>query len=370
MPPKLALLEFKFEDFEGLPSERGQSTWSEELTDPHGNAWKLLLYPCGDRREDEGWVSIYLCNSGENDVCAKYSFIMRNASGEVHTESNREKATKLFKAGGDGRGRGKWIKRSEILDEKNNILSDGALVLDVHLQVIERGSLHKPSGSVLTKMLQLLENTDNADVYFKVGDEVVTSHKLIRSMNAPVLFEFCGENNDGSPVAIDDTSAEIFRIILRYVYGEEIPESKTIMDEGKDIISAADRFGIVGLKLAVEAVLVESSVVRSHTVADWLVFADSKTCPLLKEQATAYFASRSADILKCESSKLLKESPKLLTELLIEASKSSNESHFSGGNASVDEMRKKLHARGLGVDGSKETLISRLQESNKRQRTE
>eukprot|EP00578_Thalassiosira_sp_NH16_P014436 CAMPEP_0181116942 /NCGR_PEP_ID=MMETSP1071-20121207/22224_1 /TAXON_ID=35127 /ORGANISM="Thalassiosira sp., Strain NH16" /LENGTH=163 /DNA_ID=CAMNT_0023201229 /DNA_START=63 /DNA_END=551 /DNA_ORIENTATION=+ len=163
MPPKLALLEFKFEDFEGLPSERGQSTWSEELTDPHGNAWKLLLYPCGDRREDEGWVSIYLCNSGENDVCAKYSFIMRNASGEVHTESNREKATKLFKAGGDGRGRGKWIKRSEILDEKNNILSDGALVLDVHLQVIERGSLHKPSGSVLTKMLQLLENTDNAD---------------------------------------------------------------------------------------------------------------------------------------------------------------------------------------------------------------
>mmetsp|Transcript_18728 Transcript_18728/g.45031 ORF Transcript_18728/g.45031 Transcript_18728/m.45031 type:complete len:370 (+) Transcript_18728:518-1627(+) len=369
MSLKPVLLQFKFKDFEGLPSGPGQLVLSEELAESNGNAWKLDLYPGGYRREDEGWISLFLENNGKNDVWARYSIILRNASGAVYDEVNSI-TPYLFSSEGDAMGVLRLQKRSEILDERNNILSDGALVFNVHLHFKERGSLHKPSGSVLTKMLQLLKNTDNADASFKVGDEIVTSHKLILSTNAPVLFEFCGENNDGSPVAIDDTSAEIFRIILRYVYGEEIPESKTIMDEGKDIISAADRFGIVGLKLAVEAVLVESSVVRSHTVADWLVFADSKTCPLLKEQATAYFASRSADILKCESSKLLKESPKLLTELLIEASKSSNESHFSGGNASVDEMRKKLHARGLGVDGSKETLISRLQESNKRQRTE
>jgi len=368
MPSNSALLQFKFNNFESLPSIPSQHVWSEELTDSHGNAWKLSIYPGGNRTENEGWVSVFLLNVGTNDVHAHYSIILRNASGAVHAEEHFMQH--LFKGGGTSGGKNKWIKRSEILDEKNNILLDGALVVDVHLQIKEPSSLHKPPSSLSIKMLQLLENMDNADVSFTVENNLVTAHKLILSVNAPVLFDFCGENNDGSPITIKDTTTEIFHIVLRYVYGEEIPKSATILNKGKDIISAADRFGIVGLKLAVEAILVESLVLRINTVADWLVFADSKTCPLLKEQATAYFASRSADILKCESSKLLKESPKLLTELLIEASKSSNESHFSGGNASVDEMRKKLHARGLGVDGSKETLISRLQESNKRQRME
>ena len=153
-----------------------------------------------------------------------------------------------------------------------------------------------------------------------------------------------------------------------------MPESATILGtvrKGKALISAADRFGIIGLVLAVEAVLVESLVIRRNTVAGWLVFADSMACPLLKEQATAYFAIRSEDILNCESSKILKESPKLLTELMIEISRSPDDNRFGDErNMLVDKMRKRLHERGLDVDGSKEMLISRLQESNKRQRTE
>ena len=151
------------------------------------------------------------------------------------------------------------------------------------------------------------------------------------------------------------------------MYGEEIPDSTTILDKGKDIITAADRFGIVELKLAVESALVDSLVIHTSNVADWLVFADSKTCPLLKEHATAYFTSRSVDILNCESSTLLTESRKLLTELMIEVAKNSSANRFSHeGNMSVDELRQKLRERGLDVDGSKEMLISRLQESNKR----
>ena len=42
------------------------------------------------------------------------------------------------------------------------------------------------------------------------------------------------------------------------------------------------------------------------------------------------------------------------------------------GKMSVDELRKALDENGLDVDGSKEMLVSRLDESNsnKRQRTE
>ena len=58
---------------------------------------------------------------------------------------------------------------------------------------------------------------------------------------------------------------------------------------------------------------------------------------------------------------------------MVEVSNSSyNDPRFanSGMNMSVNELRKKLDEEGLDVDGSKETLISRLQESNKRQRAE
>ena len=143
------------------------------------------------------------------------------------------------------------------------------------------------------------------------------------------------------------------------------------MDQGKEIIDAANKYGISGLKLAVETVLVESLVITKGNVADWLIFADAKICPLLKEQAVAYFVSRPEDILNSDSSKQLKESPKLLTELMLEVSKSSNGDRFVDSKYQlVDELRRQLHEKGLDTDGSKEMLVSRLQESNKRQRTE
>jgi len=144
-------------------------------------------------------------------------------------------------------------------------------------------------------------------------------------------------------------------------------------DNGKSIIDAANRYGVVGLKLAVETILVESLLITKSNVSDWLLFADAKMCPLLKEQAVSYFVARAGDLLKEESSKKLKESPKLMEELMLEISNSAtNDTRFSntGRNMSVNELRKKLDEKGLDVDGSKEIMLSRLESSNKRQRSE
>jgi len=160
---------------------------------------------------------------------------------------------------------------------------------------------------------------------------------------------------------------------------------------GKDIIEAANRFGVVDLKLAVETALVELLVITVQNVMDYLLFADAKTCPLLKEYAISFFVTRASDLLASEESKRkLRDAPELMEELMIaitkdremfkERSKAGkamvrdrNQVLFhqpaTSNRATVGELRRRLDERGLDVDGSKEILVSRLEGSNKRRKT-
>ena len=157
-----------------------------------------------------------------------------------------------------------------------------------------------------------------------------------------------------------------------FVEYDEEQDADTAMKKlcrvGKDIIDAANRFGVVGLKLAVESHLVQAMAISSKNVADWLIFADAKTCPLLKEQATDFFVSRSEDLLNSDASNQLRESPRLLAELMVEIARSANpirrDFEDDESRLSVRELRDKLMEAGLDIDGDKETLVARLRAAN------
>ncbi|KAL7539388.1 hypothetical protein ACHAXR_009239 [Thalassiosira sp. AJA248-18] len=103
-----------------------------------------------------------------------------------------------------------------------------------------------------------------------------------------------------------------------------------------------------------------------HNVVDWILFADAKTCALLKEHAKCYFAARVNDVLAQEESKKLEESPRLWREIMVDISR--DPSDCFGDNLSVDELRGKLDQMGLDVDGSKEMLVNRLDTANQSQK--
>ncbi|KAL7525304.1 hypothetical protein ACHAWF_001303 [Thalassiosira exigua] len=142
-------------------------------------------------------------------------------------------------------------------------------------------------------------------------------------------------------VQMEGVTPIIFRMVLGYVYGEDAPDSVTAAD-AREIIIASNYYEVPGLKLAMEATLVKMMVVDMKNVADWLLFAQSKTCPLLQEYALQYCAIRAEDMnFDCMERDM-----------------------------SVNELRKHIHARGLDVDGSKQALLSLKMKSKKRQRTE
>mmetsp|Transcript_11521 Transcript_11521/g.17110 ORF Transcript_11521/g.17110 Transcript_11521/m.17110 type:complete len:294 (+) Transcript_11521:71-952(+) len=253
------------------------------------------------------------------------------------------------------------------------------------------------------------DDTSLADVHFQINDEVVIhAHKLILKMNAPELYLLCEDADTNQSIPITGISEEVFRIVLYYAYGGTFPkrepikasspEKEPILKLGLEIIEAADRYGMIELKILVETYLVAYRVMRKHNVADMLLFADAKNCALLKEYAFAYAISRSRDIINSELSAKLKESNSLLQELFVAAAEIperrasmggasgtggvGGSSHCGSLNGSVEddlvfhrrslcvnELRIELSENDLEVDGSKEILESRLEQMRLQQYT-
>lgn len=371
--PSVSLLHFKFDDFEDLSSEVGVAVKSGVKTDRNGNAWEMKIYPggCDHAAANRGFCSVLLVLRGKGEVeLASRALIVRNEHGHVAIEKSSEGCDNGAFRENDALGCRNFAKRSVIVDN----LVKGSLHIDVLLQYIiheDVDQFHAATNPSVANMLAFLDSGDNADISFKVGDTIIPAHKLILQINAPFLASFCKGQAEGTPISIEATTPEVFRHILRYIYGGNAPDKMEIMKMGRNIIDAADRYGIVGLKVAVENTLVASCVINLSNVADYLLFADAKTCPLLKEYATSFFVARAKDILNSEYSEKLKESPKLLQELILAtAENSDNGVHSYHTGVSVSELRKELGKMNLDVDGSKEMLVSRLESANKRQRTE
>eukprot|EP00956_Cyclotella_meneghiniana_P032486 scaffold89677_cov23-Cyclotella_meneghiniana.AAC.2 len=183
-------------------------------------------------------------------------------------------------------------------------------------------------------MLKLLKSGERSDGSFKVGESTFSVHSLIIQNNAPILAKYLDQDNT-SCVIIEGISPEVFQHVLNFVYAEKYPSDEEIFNHGSELIDAANRYELTGLKLTVEHVLVRERILTRENV------------------------------LKHVSSQRLRESSELLSEIVMTMA----ESNTDDETLSVNELRLELGKRKLDVDGSKEALLSRLEEA-KRQKTE
>ncbi|KAL3786700.1 hypothetical protein HJC23_002789 [Cyclotella cryptica] len=328
MSCKPVLLHFKFEDFVNLPDEMVSS---ESQTDCQGNVWSLGIYPGVSTAEEDDWITMELyVTSGNETFVPKLGVFVRDANGTVVAHEDNlevedwEEDSDIYVRFDDV-----LMKRSRILDETNNILNNGALDIDVTIQYkIPEKDLYHPQSNLSKNILKLLENGDKADISFDVQGKIFRAHSQIIHANAPILASFCDKQDDDSTVVILDTHPDIFHHVLKFVYAEIIPTNDVVVGIGQDLVDAANRYGLVDMKLAVENVLVQECVVNL------------KMSP--------------------KHSRQLRESADLLTELLILVTSK------CGDSVSVTELRQELGKRGLDIDGSKQALVSRLNDAKRR----
>ena len=192
-----------------------------------------------------------------------------------------------------------FAKRSTLLRS----LVDGALVIKVNMKVASLPSFI-PENPPACKMIQCaFLNNKYADIIFEVGEDKPKDNAIKIAKTAPVIFqahrlvvancssifaELCESHSDGTtPIQITGVSPFVFRILLSYIYSVKIPEDD-MKSHYKEIIEAADKFGVTSLKLEAEAYIVDDTTITMENVMELLLYADSKNLALLKEAAMDY----------------------------------------------------------------------------------
>ena len=194
------------------------------------------------------------------------------------------------------------------------------------------------------------------------------AHSLILKKAAPLLAEMCSSDDaEGAPstVHIPNVQPDTFFGLLHYIYGLDIPDFGADVSHTKEIIEAADRYGLSNLKLEAEVCYVSSMEITLENVMEHLHFADSKNCALLKETIMDFIVENKVDILE---KSVMRDAPiDLINDILAAIVRVENKGRrdyvsdlFSV--MSISELREKAEYEGVEIDGSRETLIASLKQ--------
>lgn len=354
-------------------------------------------------------VSLYLrCKSAADmniSVYAEFSLSLVRNDGQV--DCTMSCPCNAFKR--KRKGWPNFIMRSRILDRSSQLLNydsfGGTLTVLVKVQLFEDRRIESfvPKNNMNLKLLSLLDDANKsddfadlssetanvADVTFLVDGESIHAHSLILKMSAPSLAYMCDDADPDTPIPILGVRRHIFWRVLRYAYGDDMPDeiwtakspensslvrkknewsSLLALSPTLELLDAANRFGVVGLKLLAESKVVQSEI-SIETASDLILYADAKDCALLKEKVMDFFVAHAEVIRATPSFQKIEESAHVMVELMdallskrMLRSFALGENDLEYASMGVNLLRSKLEERGLDVDGSRETLIKRLEE--------
>jgi hypothetical protein len=261
-------------------------------------------------------------------------------------------------------GYNNYATREDVLNMSNNYLVNGNLTVEVDIQVmLDKPPAWTPTNTVCSDMLAFFDasDADNTDVTFEIAsnDEntLLYAHGPILAARCPTLAELAEDCDTDAPVPIEDVQAEVFRMLLRFIYGGEVPSKEVIKEQAKDIIHAADKYGCTGLKLAAESEMAAVGI-TTENAAELILFADATNCAMLKETAMEFFMENKEAVMASEGFAQVKESPVVLTELIAAMpSGSKKRSASSDADSERDYKRMRVATLRQKLDEKKCTVV-------------
>jgi hypothetical protein len=351
----------------------------------NGHKWILGVYPGGLGVSANGYVSIYLSLCAEVNIAVTFAVALLDKFGHpkrVRRVNHRFDGTGVVKKLPSS-GWNDFIAHSDILDASKNILGDDdELTLVVSIEIEQPATVFVPIDAkhTLVKMIQgMFRDQETADVLFEVskmeanedgskrGKSYVhfPAHRSILQGCAPMLAALFGTSNKGelATVAVHDVKPKVFRHLLWCVYGGTV-SNEALKADAKDIIDAADKYSIVGLKLAAEAAYVESTNITVENAIDNLLYADSKNLAVLKEAVVDFLVDNGKEV---SSKASFNDLPgHVVKDVLVATARKEDKKRDADDidMMRVSELRRKLHQKGLDVDGSREAMIDALKSSS------
>ena len=277
-----------FHNFASLPSGKGECVKSPELRG-FGHKWKVNMYPGGHSEAKAGNISLFLMHCSEGDFSVQFHLSIKNKSGLAVAECSR--SPHKFEEGAKSWGWPNFALRDVITHD--DVLNNGTLTVEVRIKLVE-GDLCRnfiPKNPFVRTMLLLFLDEETADMSFEVESrplinaskdtspalrEVFRAHMLVLKTCAKgsILSSLCEDCDGSTPVPITDVAPKVFRLLLRYVYGGDILAAEW-KDHAKDLLEAADKYGLPNLKIEAEAWYVKLLKFSVGDVVETVVYAES-----------------------------------------------------------------------------------------------
>ncbi|KAK1742661.1 BTB/POZ and MATH domain-containing protein [Skeletonema marinoi] len=372
---------FRIKKFDTLPTARNHCVPIGFTF--NGHKWILGVYPGGLGVSADGYVSIYLGLCAEVNIAITFAVALLDKFGRkkrVRRINHRFDGTGVVKKLPSS-GWNDFIAHSDILDASKNILGDDdELTLVVSIEIEQPATVFVPKHTLFKMIQGMFRDQETADVLFEVskmeanedgstkrGKSYVhfPAHRSILQGCAPMLAALFGTSNKGelATVAVHDVKPKVFRHLLWYVYGGTV-SNEALKAVAKDIIDAADKYSIVGLKLAAEAALVESTNITVENAIDNLLYADSKNLAVLKEAVIDFLVDNGKEV---SSKASFDDLPgHVVKDVLVATARKEDKKRDADDidMMRVSELRRKLHQKGLDVEGSREAMIEALKSNS------
>ncbi|KAI3951949.1 hypothetical protein MKW92_025048 [Papaver armeniacum] len=312
----------------------GESMTSREFT-VGGYDWVVEFYPEGVSESCEEYISLFLrLVSPKKQVRALCELKLLDQTGNgIHSIRARSISPKTYNTD-ESWGWKEYMKRSEL--ETSSYLKNDCLSIHCTVEVVqsrvEEGkhyAIPVPPSDMIQNLKGLLESGIGFDVTFQVGNEFFRAHKLILAARSPV-FRAMFFGSVGNPimetVAIEEFDPFAFKVMLLFLYSDELPETHEISDSDslctstivmQHLLAAADRFDLARLRLMCEEKLCEGITV--DTVATTLALAEQHQCLQLKTFCLNFVgkAKNLEEFMKSDGFAYLEKScPSLLIDLL------------------------------------------------------
>ncbi|KAF0929762.1 hypothetical protein E2562_024450 [Oryza meyeriana var. granulata] len=276
-----------------------------------GHRWRIKYYPNGQSADSADYISLFLFldEKATKDVKVQVKFQFQiSFTGKIKKPPSLA-SKKVRTYGGLGSwswGRRKFIKREDF--EKSNDLRDDSFTIRCDIAVIRDIRIEKttetaaatfvtvPPSDLNQQLGDLLETEKGADVMSEVGGQTFAAHRCVLAARSPVfsaeLYGLMKESDTTGVVRIEDMEAQVFKLLLRFMYIDSLPEMEEeegVMFMFQHLLVAADRYNLQRLKLICEDRL--CNYICVSTLLNIMELADQHHCDGLKKACFNFFGS-------------------------------------------------------------------------------
>ncbi|XP_047057684.1 BTB/POZ and MATH domain-containing protein 1-like [Lolium rigidum] len=267
-----------------------------------GYDWMLRVYPLLPHDHAKLYISIYLhllTNPRAANIRTSLTFRIGDPSGkfpptklsvETSFDSNTTKcACPEFITWESAKSQ--YLAHDGSLTIRCNI----AVAKDKYTSISNsttsiKATVPVPPSNIAWHLEQLLVTEQGSDITFLVEETQIRAHSLVIATRSPVLYEAVAAASNGDHVIqIDNMKAATFKVILHFIYTDELPpiedlvskDAKDVRVIARDILTAASRFCLQRTKAMFENILAD--LVSKENVLSTLRIARQHRCSKLED---------------------------------------------------------------------------------------